>query len=427
MEVEIPIETEPLLGQEIISSSLKTEEMPSSLQLAVDIYDKSVQNTALDVHGDSIDGRSRGRCCRIFTKFKFALFDSHWPLSCFLAVAFLGVWLPKKNRSLWSLTFIPIFHMLFGLGAHLYFIVLTNDQTTWKVHIGSKMLLTSLWISGFSSYILALYFFRYQSQEWMRDLNKIQHRAVNVGLFTGLLLVSWVLFFDAHFQVIFDLDNIKKALTENCPSTKVCKGIWYPLVTSIYWGMYSSIAVCCVFFSLCLSMTNDLAKGYLRLAKCTGDVRNAVIMHKQVRDETEKRINSMRVWFLIHTLFYLVVFLASIFDWWEAARDSLNSVVQYMAQISGTLVVVYKFFFPFLSASYVTWHESTLVQDLNDKTDYLPGETFHSRQDLEVFLAQSKRRGYGFRLFKIQITITIAIFSLLGSGFGLLHTFLFLE
>lgn len=50
MEVEIPIETEPLLGQEIISSSLKTEEMPSSLQLAVDIYDKSVQNTALDVH-----------------------------------------------------------------------------------------------------------------------------------------------------------------------------------------------------------------------------------------------------------------------------------------------------------------------------------------------------------------------------------------
>ena len=114
-------------------------------------------------------------------------------------------------------------------------------------------------------------------------------------------------------------------------------------------------------------MTNDLAKGYLRLAKCTGDVRDAVIMHKQVRDETEKRTNSMRVWFLIHTLFYLVVFLASIFDWWEAERDSLHSVVQYMAQISGTLVVVYKFFFPFLSASYVTWHESTLVQDLNDR------------------------------------------------------------
>ena len=100
MEVEIPTETEPLLGQEIISSSLKTEEMSSSLQLAVDIYDKSLQNTAFDVHGDSVDGRSRGQCCRIFTKFKFALFDSHWPLSCFLAVAFLGVWLPKKNRSL---------------------------------------------------------------------------------------------------------------------------------------------------------------------------------------------------------------------------------------------------------------------------------------------------------------------------------------
>ena len=413
MEVEIPTEeTEPLLRQEITSS----------LQRPEDVYDNSVQNTAFDVHGDAIDERPRGRCCIILTKLKFALFDAHWPLSCFLAVAFLGFWLPMKDRSLWPLTFIPIFHMLFGLGTHLYFIVLANDQTTLKVHIGSKMLLTSLWISGFSSYILALHYFRYQSQEWMRGLSKIQHRAVNVGLFTGLLLVSWVLFVDVCYQDQFDLDHIKKALTHKCQNKKACNGVWYPLVTSIYWGMYSSIAVCCVFFSLSLSMTNDLAKGYLRLAKCTGDVRNAVIMHKQVRDETEKRTNSMRVWFLIHTLFYLVVFLASIFDWWEAERDSLHSVVQYMAQISGTLVVVYKFFFPFLSASYVTWHESTLVQDLNDKTDYLPGETFHSRQDLEVFLAQSRRRGYGFRLFKIQITITIAIFSLLGSGVGLLHT-----
>ena len=413
MEVEIPTEeTEPLLRQEITSS----------LQRPEDVYNNSVQNTAFDVHGDAIDERPRGRCCIILTKLKFALFDAHWPLSCFLAVAFLGFWLLKKDRSLWPLTFIPIFHMLFGLGTHLYFIVLANDQTTLKVHIGSKMLLTSLWISGFSSYILALHYFRYQSQEWMRGLSKIQHRAVNVGLFTGLLLVSWVLFVDVCYQDQFDLDHIKKALTYKCQNKKACNGVWYPLVTSIYWGMYSSIAVCCVFFSLCLSMTNDLAKGYLRLAKCTGDVRDAVIMHKQVRDETEKRTNSMRVWFLIHTLFYLVVFLASIFDWWEAERDSLHSVVQYMTQISSTLVVVYKFFFPFLSASYVTWHESTLVQDLNDKTDYLPGETFHSRQDLEVFLAQSKRRGYGFRLFKIQITIIIAIFSLLGSGVGLLHT-----
>lgn len=88
-----------------------------------------------------------------------------------------------------------------------------------------------------------------------------------------------------------------------------------------------------------------------------------------------------------------------------------------MAQISGTLVVAYKFFFPFLSASYVTWHESLLVQDLNDRLDFSPGD----RQELEVFLTQSRRRGYGFRLFKIQITLTIAMFSLLGSGFGLVH------
>ncbi|XP_022808001.1 uncharacterized protein LOC111345011 [Stylophora pistillata] len=426
MEVEIPAEEKaPLLGRETIYSRLGTDEMPASSKWPEDTYDISVKTTAFGVKGDAIGKRSRSQRCRIFKQLKFALFDSHWPLSCFLAVAFLGVWLPKKSKSLWLLTLIPVFHMLFGLGAHMYFILLARDQNTLKVHIGSKILLTSLWISGFSSYILALYYFRYQSQEWRRGLSKIQRRAVNVGLFTGLLLVSWVLFLDAHYQVMFDLEHIKKALTHKCPNLKACNGVWYPLVTSIYWGMYSSIAVCCVFFSLCLAMTNDLTRGYHRLTKCNGNVRNAVIMHKQVHEQIGEKIICIRVWFLVHTFFYLVVFLASVFDWWEAASDSLHSVAQYMAQISGTLVVVYKFFFPFLSASYVTWHESTLVQDMNDKTDYLPGETFHSRQDLEVFFAQSKRRGYGFRLFKIQITITIAIFSLLGSGFGLLHALFF--
>ena len=87
MEVEIPTEeTEPLLRQEITSS----------LQRPEDVYDNSVQNTAFDVHGDAIDERPRGRCCIILTKLKFALFDAHWPLSCFLAVAFLGFYCVAK-------------------------------------------------------------------------------------------------------------------------------------------------------------------------------------------------------------------------------------------------------------------------------------------------------------------------------------------
>lgn len=319
---------------------------------------------------------------------------------------------------MWPFTFIPVFHLLFGLGAHLYFILTSNHRS---VHIGSKMLLTSLWISAFASYVLALYYFRYQSQEWMKDLNKNHRRAVNVALFTGMLLVSLILFGDAYYQVIFDLVNIKEALLQNCHRPIACNAVFYTLAVSVYWGLYSSIPVCCVFFSLCLAMTNDLTKGYSRLAKCTGDVRNALMLHKQVREQVGERINSMQVWFLIHMLFYVVVLLANIFEWLEATME-LKFAYQYMAQISGTLLVVYKFFFPFLSASYVTWHESTLVQDLNDKMDFQPRETFYSRQDLEVFLTQSRRRGYGFRLFKIQITVTIAVFSLLGSGFGLVHS-----
>ncbi|KAL9982131.1 hypothetical protein ACROYT_G010938 [Oculina patagonica] len=415
-------ETDPLLGRMNPSmnstfSRSGTEEMRNPTHWPEESYDLSEQDIAFGAKQDELDAGSHGFRRRICPKLKFVLFDSHWPLSCFLSVAFLGFWLPKKRRSVWPLTFIPVFHLLFGLGAHLYFILSSSHRS---VYIGSKMLLTALWISSFSSYVLALYYFRYQSQEWMRGLNKNQCRAINVALFTGLLFVSWVLFGDVYYQVIFDLVNIKEALLQNCHHPVLCNGVFYTLAVSVYWGLYSSIAVCCVFFSLCLVMTNDLSKGYARIARCTGDVRNALIIHRQVREQIAERVNSIRVWFLIHMLFYVVVLLANIFEWWEAARQ-LHFAYEYMAQISGTLVVVYKFFFPFLSASYVTWHESTLVQDLNDRLDFLPGDTFHSRQELEVFLVQSRRRGYGFRLFKIQITITIAVFSLLGSGFGLVH------
>ena len=53
------------------------------------------------------------------------------------------------------------------------------------------------------------------------------------------------------------------------------------------------------------------------------------------------------------------------------ATHHLHFAFEYMAKICGTLVVIYKFFFPFLSASYVTLHESTLAQALNDKVDFL--------------------------------------------------------
>lgn len=421
-------ETDPLLRQQSSSTNERTshpgsrstiEEMWSPTQGPEESYDlasEASQHTYIAFSAKQDEHTDGGS--RICSKLKF-ICDSHWPLSCFLAVAFLGFWLPKKRKSMWPLTFIPVFHLLFGLGAHFYFMFSSQHR---GLHIGSKMLLSALWVSAFSSYVLALYYFRYQSQEWMGELSRRQYRAINVALFTGVLLVSWVLFGDVYYQVIFDLVNIKQTLLQNCHHPLACNAVFYPLAVSIYWGMYSSIAVCCVFFSLCLVMTNDLNKAYRRIAKCTGEVRNALLIHREAREQIADRVNSIRVWFLIHMIFYVVVLLANIFEWFEAARQ-LHFAYEYMAQICGTLVVVYKFFFPFLSASYVTWRESTLVQDLNDKVDFLPEQTFYSRHDLELFFQQSRRRGYGFRLFKIQITVTIAIFSLLGSGFGVVHNF----
>ena len=164
MEAVEPTERDRLLGR---MSRSRTEEMRNLTQGTEESCNLSEEDIAFGAKQDELDEiqgyqRSNGFCRRIWRKLKFVLLDSYWPLSCFLSVAFLGFWLPKKRRSVWPLTFIPVFHLLFGLGAHLYFILSSSHRS---VHIGSKMLLTALWISAFTSYVLALYYFRYQSQD----------------------------------------------------------------------------------------------------------------------------------------------------------------------------------------------------------------------------------------------------------------------
>ena len=331
--------------------------------------------------------------------------------------------MPQKRKSKWILTVAPLCLLVFGLGAHFYFFATAGHG---RVHIGTKILLSTLWISGFCSYILALHHFKFKDQEYVRTLNRNDWLYVNVAFYTGIFAVSFVLFEDAYYQVIFDLVNIKKTITRNCDHhghRRACDAVFYTLATSVYWGLYSAVVVCCVFLCVCLSTCNTLTKGYAQIEKSTDDVRGVLKYYSELRQDVEEIMNSIKVWFSVHLLFYVLVLIANIYEWCEAATI-FHHPYQYTAQIAETLVVAYKFFFPFISASYVTWHELNLAHALNDKVDYENNQTFYCRQSLEIFLKQSKRRGYGFRLYNIQITITIAIFSLLGSIVGLAHNFL---
>jgi hypothetical protein len=259
--------------------------------------------------------------------------------------------------------------------------------------------------------------------EYLRDLTPTNWLWVNVSLYFGIALVSFVLFGDVYFQVIFDLVNIKKVMTAKCHPFLWCEIVFYILATSVYWGLYSAVAVCCIFLCVCLAICNVLTKGYKQIEGSLSDVQTVLKCYADLRKDIEKLIKGTKVWLLVHMVFNVVVIVANIYVWWEASTIFKHSY-EYTAQIAGTLVVAFKFFFPFISASYVTWHEENLAQALNDNVDYKPNETFHQRQNLEIFLSQSKRRGYGFRLYNIQINITIAIFSLLGSLAGLAHNFL---
>ena len=353
-------------------------------------------------------------------RLKCFLLESQWPLCYFISLAFFGIWIAQRRRSKWPLPHLPLVLLVFGLCVHFYFILTAGHQ---NVHVGSKILLTTLWISGFCTYAIALRHMRCSDLEYLRDLTPTNWLWVNVSLYFGIALVSFVLFGDVYFQVIFDLVNIKKVMTAKCHPFLWCEIVFYILATSVYWGLYSAVAVCCIFLCVCLAICNVLTKGYKQIEGSSSDVQTVLKCYADLRKDIEKLIKGTKLWLLVHMVFNVVVIVANIYVWWEASTIFKHSY-EYTAQIAGTLVVAFKFFFPFISASYVTWHEENLAQALNDNVDYKPNETFHQRQNLEIFLSQSKRRGYGFRLYNIQINITIAIFSLLGSLAGLAHNFL---
>ena len=350
---------------------------------------------------------------------KYFLFQSQWPISYFISLAFFGIWIAQRRRSKWPLPYFPVILLVFGLCAHLYFILTAGHH---NVHVGTKILLTTLWMSGFCTYILALRHFRCNDLEYLCTLTSSNWLWVNICLYFGIALVSFVLFGDAYFQVIFDLVNIKSVMTAKCHPLLLCDIVFYTLATSIYWGLYSAVAVCCIFLCVCLSMCNVLTKGYTQIKGSTDDVQAVLQRYADLRKDIEKLTTDTKLWLLVHMVFNVVVIMENIYVWWEASTIFKHSY-EYTAQICGTLIVAYKFFFPFISASYVTWHEENLARALSNKVDYKHVETFYQRQNLETFLTQSKRRGYGFRLFNIQINITIAILSLLGSMAGLAHNF----
>ena len=121
-------------------------------------------------------------------------------------------------------------------------------------------------------FCFALRYFRYQSQEWIRDLSQLQHRAINIALVTGLILVSFVLFRHTYYQVIFDLNKsaIVRLHATQFSTFSLC------LCT----GVCTHLCLFVASFAVCLAMTkNDLTEAYGHLENTTGDVRIALLLH----------------------------------------------------------------------------------------------------------------------------------------------------
>ena len=180
-------------------------------------------------------------------------------------------------------------------------------------------------------------------------------------------------------------------------------------------GSLASSITCCIFYAI----TRDLIchieyteKAILQRAKSRDEF---FAYHRSLHEYTNKMVASCRLWFAIHSLFFGILVLIFVPQWFRLTKhkkvDDKYFCDLLITQTVGSLMVAFKFAFPFISASRVTSKFSAFYFNIamNSQIDGLP--------DLSVLSVKS-----GFNLYGLPINTATAILMLMSCFAGLFKT-----
>lgn len=229
-------------------------------------------------------------------------------------------------------------------------------------------------------------------------------------LFVGLFIVALVLFCAFALNVFFDFYGLHNFTVHIAGLDKV---LYYCSVGIIYWGFVSSVVACCVFHILSRDIVEHIRYTEHKIITSAKNFKTARNFHECLMVYTEKIISSFKPWFVVHTMFFVFIVLVGFVEWVIALKSDhqVNGRV-WLAQIAGSLLVAFKFAFPFISASRVTSKFEKMHARLNRECR---SEEF---PELDEFLSYCKRCNAGFKLCGIKITGNLALVLLLSCFVG---------
>ena len=323
-----------------------------------------------------------------------------------------------------------LFHWCaFGYEMHIVKTYWSADSSGPKEPVETLVLTISLVFSGAISYTLAVAYF-YNPQNKFNGSSTVLVPKVlftpngqqeDIGpsekdwLYTytfftaGTLSVIFVCYCAFGLDVFLNFYGLHK-FTANITLTH--KVIYYGNVTLIYWGFEGVVIICCVFYILCRDIIRHIEFVEELILSDAKTFFTARKYYECLLHYTENLISSLKLWFTVHTVFFMFIVLSLFVEWIASVQSNDNFKVIWLSQTAGSCLIAFKYAFPFLAASRVSARYDKMFETLNTQLNH--------RQFPEAgeFLSYCKRCAAGFKLFGLRITANVAIISFMSCFVG---------
>ena len=296
------------------------------------------------------------------------------------------------------------------------------------------LLLISLNLSGACSFTLALSYFYNTKNRFHLSSSKlipkfdfqprehVQQDDVSITLttkdwlythlfmFVGLSIVALVMFCAFALNVFFDFYGLHNFTAHIAGLDKV---LYFCSVVVIYWGFVSSVVACCIFHILSRDVVEHIRYTEHCIINDAKDFITARGYHECLLLYTDKIVSSFKPWFIVHNMFFIFIVLVTFVEWMIALTDNHTGISHiWLAQIAGSLLIAFKFAFPFISASRVTSKFEEMHARFNRECN------IQEFPELDEFLSYCKRCNSGFKVCGIKITGNLALVLVLSCFVG---------
>ena len=231
----------------------------------------------------------------------------------------------------------------------------------------------------------------------------------NILFIVGMLSVFFVLGTDFGTDTLFDFYGIRAFLKHTTPTNQL---IYSLAVAMLFWGFAATVCACCIFHIMSRHLIAFMDNTQRRVLDSAITRQEFFNHHEKLIIYTQSMICKFKYWFAVHNAMFILLLAAMIFEWIAFMKQSKYQHNFLLSQTAGTILVCYKFAFPFFSASRVT---------VKFKDFYLTIVRSNKFSDIpEMLLLQNH---FGFEIFGLRITPNVAVIVFLSSFVGLLKFF----